>query len=82
MRYKFKQLLTTKDKKKFNLSRLAYTLARIKPNDSALKNNETLKQHWDDFKTNMYNWSQEDSKSLLTTLDLIIYLNRKEVKDE
>ena len=81
MRYKFKQLLTSKDEKKFNLSRLAYTLARMKPNENALKN-ETLKSHWDNFKTNIYNWSQEDRKSLLTTLDLIIYLNRKEVKDE
>lgn len=81
MRYKFKQLLIQNNKEKFNLSRLAYTLARMKPNDSAL-NNETLKQHWNDFKANMYKWSQEDNKSLLTTLDLIIYLNRKEVKDE
>ena len=54
----------------------------MKPNVNALNNNKTLKQHWNDFKTNMYNWSQEDKKSLLTTLDLIIYLNRKEVKDE
>ena len=81
MRYKFKQLLTSEDENKFNLSRLAYTLARMKPNDNAL-NNETLKQHWNDFKANIYKWSQEDTKSLLTTLDLIIYLNRKEVKDE
>lgn len=82
MRYKFKQLLTSKDEKKFNLSRLAYTLARMKPNANTSKDNKTLNQHWNDFKTNMYNWSQEDKKSLLTTLDLIIYLNRKEVKDE
>ena len=82
MRYKFKQLLTSKDEKKFNLSRLAYTLARMKPNEKELNKNEMLKQHWKEFKTNMYNWSQEDSKSLLTALDLIIYLNRKEGEDE
>ena len=76
MRYKFKQLLIQ------NLSRLAYTLARMKPNEKELSKNEMLKKHWEEFKTNMYNWSQEDKKSLLTALDLIIYLNRKEVKDE
>ena len=82
MRYKFKQLLIQNNKNKFNLSRLAYTLARMKPNEKELSKNEMLKKHWEEFKTNMYNWSQEDKKSLLTALDLIIYLNRKEVKDE
>lgn len=82
MRYKFKQLLIQNDKYKFNISRLAYTLARIKPNEKELNKNEMLKKHWKEFKTNMYNWSQEDNKSLLTALDLIIYLNRKEVQDE
>ena len=82
MRYKFKQLLVLSDKNRFNLSRLAYTLARMKPSKEELSKSETLKQRWDDFKTNMYNWSQEDKKSLLTALDLIIYLNRKEDKDE
>ena len=82
MRYKFKQLLIQNDKYKFNISRLAYTLARMKPNEKELNKNEMLKKHWKEFKTNMYNRSQEDNKSLLTALDLIIYLNRKEVQDE
>lgn len=82
MRYKFKQLLIQNNKNKFNLSRLAYTLARMKPNEKELNKNEILKKHWEEFKTNIYSWSQEDRKSLLTALDLIIYLNRKEVKDE
>ena len=82
MRYKIKQLLLKKDTNKFNLSRLAYTLARIKPNDRDLTKNETLKKRWYEFRENLYNWSQEDKKSLLTAIDLIIYLNRKEVEHE
>ncbi len=79
MRYKLKQLLVENDKNKFNLSRLAYTLARIKPSDKDLNKNKTLNKHWYEFRENIYKWSQEDKKSLLTTIDLIIYLNRKEV---
>lgn len=90
MMYKFKQLLTIKEKDKdknvdidkINLSRLAYTLARMKPNEKELKNNEILNKHWLKFRENIYKWSQEDKKSLLTALDLIIYLNRKEVENE
>lgn len=79
MRYKFKQLLVENDKNKINLSRLAYTLARMKPaEDKELNKNETLKKHWYEFRENMYKWSREDKKSLLTAIDLIIYLNRKE----
>lgn len=82
MMYKFKQLLTTEDKDKINLSRLAYTLARMKPSEKELSKNETLNSHWLEFRENIYKWSQEDKKSLLTALDLIIYLNRKEVEHE
>lgn len=82
MRYKFKQLLVENDKNKFNLSRLAYTLARIKPADKDLNKNETLKKYWCEFRENIYKWSREDKKSLLTAIDLIIYLNRKEVENE
>lgn len=79
MRYKFKQLLVENNENKFNLSKLAYTLARMKPADNDLNRNETLKKHWYEFRENIYKWSREDKKSLLTAIDLIIYLNRKEV---
>lgn len=82
MMYKFKQLLTPKDENKFNLSRLAYTLARVKPSDRDLDKNGTLKEHWTTFRTSIYKWCQDDKKALLTALDLIIYMNRKEVKYE
>ena len=70
------------NKEEFYNKNIDEILSKFNSNVNALNNNKTLKQHWNDFKTNMYNWSQEDKKSLLTTLDLIIYLNRKEVKDE
>lgn len=84
MCYKFKQLITVTERQdeKINVARLAYTLARMKPIDKELNENETLKQRWDTFKENIYNWCNEDRKSLLTALDLIIYLNRKEVENE
>ena len=90
MRYKFKQLLTSvssdEDEKSgrdcsLNLARFAYTLARMKPGIKDLSN-KVLEKNWIKFKTNIYNWSQSDRKSLLTALDLIIYLNRKGGKDE
>ena len=76
-----KALITTSQIRKF-LSALNCLENKISFCEKELSKNEMLKKHWEEFKTNMYNWSQEDKKSLLTALDLIIYLNRKEVKDE
>lgn len=75
MMYKFKQLLEESEKdKKINMARFAYTLARVVP-----KTDNNNKQK---FRDNIYAWAINDKKSLLTALEIIIYLNRNEVRDD
>lgn len=81
MCYKMKQLITPNyegKKDDFNVARLAYTLARMKPSDKKLKDNDSLNNNWAKIREHLYKWSLNESKSLLTAIDLIIYLNRNE----
>lgn len=81
MCYKIKQLITPNyegKKDDFNVARLAYTLARMKPSDKKLKDNDSLNYNWAKFRGHLYKWSLNESKSLLTAIDLVIYLNRNE----
>lgn len=76
MMYKFKQLLeeSQKDGKAINIARYAYTLARMMPKKMTEKSKS--------FKENIYNWAMNDRKALLTALEIIIYLNRKEAQND
>lgn len=79
MMYKFKQLLENSEKS-VNMARFAYTLARIVPNDSSKEKHNESSTNAKRFKDCMYKWATTEKKSLLTALEIIIYLNRKEVQ--
>ncbi|MEI0489196.1 type III-A CRISPR-associated protein Cas10/Csm1 [Brachyspira pulli] len=78
--YRLKQLIDIEKLKndKINISRLAYSLARIKSSGS-----EKYIENYEKFKTNIYNWffDSTERKYLNTALDLIVYLNRVDSND-
>lgn len=74
--YKLLHLFKRIPSEKINLARLAYLLARKEPG----QNREGLKEIFEEMKNTIYTWSvsSKDRKELITALNLMIYLNRKE----
>ena len=78
--YKLLNLLSEKrndEGNSINIARLAYLLGRIEPKDGA---SETLKSNYNELREKIYQWASNlnDKKQLLTALNIIIYLYRKE----
>lgn len=77
MLYKLLELLKTlkiNKKEKINLARIAYTIGRLEPEE------KKKKELYQEFKRTFYGWilNEEDLNELLTAINIIIYLNRKE----
>lgn len=74
--YKILELIRqTEDEGRLNIARLAYLLARLKPN----KNDTKTQQEYSDFSSKMYDWIQNknDSKQLTTAIYIYIYSIRE-----
>lgn len=76
MLYKLLELLKSikvEKEEKINLARIAYTIARLEPED------KKLMDLYREFKTSIYKWllNEKDLNEVLTAMNIIIYLNRK-----
>ena len=62
---------------KVNLAKIAYILSRMEPSENRLKQ---CKTNYDEFVITFYQWVREQHqlKELLTAMQLVIYVNRKE----
>ena len=78
--YKIMQLISnrlTKEEKRIDIARFAYTLARI----SSTKDNE---ENYESLKRNLLMWmkKEEDAKQLLTAINILIYEVREGKKND